>query len=1751
MAIKTEKNAASGSMVIDENRGRDDLRQNPKKRGTSKDVVASLDKRVAGVETSMAELKNQVEGLEGLGPDFESMREYFRVAFNTFSGDLKHEIHDLRDSFMGEIAKIREEFGEEVSTLHQTIEDLKLGRLMISCGRWNNTWKVSTWILRRYGGDVSMEISSELKEGLVQAKRSKGKPRDRKVNHEKGGGDKNAQPKVDHARKPPTRKDRSVKTNYKSGGCFICDGPHRARDCLKKTSLNGMSTHEDEDTSNGESMGSMRILNAIKAKTEVPKVIGKGLQYVEATINSVKVHALVDSGATHNFVAVDEAERLGINATKGSGTIKAVNSPAKPIHEVAKDARAKIGEWEGTIDLSVVLMDDFKVVLGLEFLDKVRAFPMPFANSLCILDGGKTCMVSMERDAKSGSKTLSAMQFKKGFNKSEHCYLAVTRLETDEGLSKVEVPKVIKRVLDEFKDVMPKELPKKLPPKREVDHTIELESGSKPPGKAPYQMPPPELEELRKQLKELIDAGYIRPSKAPYDLFDQLGNARYFTKLDLRSGYYQVRIAEGDEAKMTYVTRYGSYEFLVMPFGLTNAPVTFCTLMNKLFHLFLDKFVVVYLDDIVVYSHTLEEHVDEVEFLGHKIKDGGLMMDDAKIKAIQEWEPPTKVTELRSFLGLVNYYRRFIMGYSAIASPLTNLLKKNQAWIWNEECQAAFESLKKVVIKEPVLRLPDVTMPFELHTDALYFSIGGPRMEDDVETFVQTCLICQQDKIEQKRSGGLLEPLPTPKGPWEIVSMGFITCFLKSEGSGSIIVVVDRFSKYGTFIAAPPDVTADDMAKLFFKNVVKYWGVPHMIVSDRDPRFTGRFWTELFKIMGTDLNFSMSFHPQTDGQTERVNALLELYLRHYSPFELVTGRQPLTPNALAASYEGSSLAVYKTMKEWHEQADMAWASLDKATKRMKKKVHKGLIRRYEGPFSVIGRVGKVSYRVQLPPKLKIHPIFYVSFLKPYHRDKEDLERGVSKRAPTAVVTSYDREVEEILSDRTIRRRGVPSYKEYLIKWRDLPDSEASWEAEDLLWQFADKIKRYHEDGTTRTSRLSGILWKVEKGLGSPWNVLESVGRHRRRSNRRRVPNIVEPEIHTIEEVVSMADRTMEELLQAPTEGYGEAIVVPEILAENFEIKMNLLHLVQTNKFYGFERDNPHTHISNFKRMTLTLKYRDVPNDAIKLMLFPYSLEGAARIWYEKEPPNSILTWDDLVNKFVSQFFPPSKTTHLKNEISRFIQRFKETFGEAWERFKEMLRACLHYGFSELTKIDTFYNGLNEQDQDSLNAVQVITLATAKAVEKTCVICGGAHANYDCIATDSNQPSVCAATGRNLRRNLNNDMRSIIGSFFENQASNSGTLPSNIVPNPKGEMKVVTTRSGLAYEGPSIPTNSPIEKVVERDTEEITDKEQSNCQESTAHIQPSVVSISIPEPNVSKTQPKPNIPYPSRLNDQKLREKATNQMEKFFQIFHDFHFDISFADALLLMTKFASTIKSLLTNKDKLYELAKVPLNKNCSAMLLKKLLEKLRDPGKFFIPCDFPGIDVCHALADLGTSINLMPLSIWKKLSLPKLTPIWTTLELADRSITCQKGVAEDVFVKVEKFHIPTDFVVVDFKADPRVPLILGRSFLRTGRALIDVYGEEITLKVNDESVTFNLNQTMRYSSTYDDNYVNRVDVIDIACEEFVQDEPIVKSSSPTLTPFRESDFFLEDFEDFLNDESIPTGIKDSLYDPEGDILYL
>nr|GEU84186.1 reverse transcriptase domain-containing protein [Tanacetum cinerariifolium] len=335
------------------------------------------------------------------------------------------------------------------------------------------------------------------------------------------------------------------------------------------------------------------------------------------------------------------------------------------------------------------------------------------------------------------------------------------------------------------------------------------------------------------------------------------------------------------------------------------------------------------------------------------------------------------------------------------------------------------------------------------------------------------------------------------------------------------------------------------------------------------------------------------------------------------------------------------------------------------------------------------------------------------------------------------------------------------------------------------------------------------------------------------------------------EVLMADNQTMAELLEVPTEGYEDAIVIPEIAANNFELKHGLINLVQNKQFFRHDKEDPHAHIRYFNKITSTMRVPNVPSSSIKLMLFEFSLEGAARIWLEKEPPRSILTWDDLVTKFINQFFPPSKMTNLR----------------------------------------------------------------------------------------------------------------------------SGTLPSNTITNPKEDLKGITTRSGVAYQGPTIPTPSKVEK---QGTKVTKDQVQTPSSQSTAPVQPPVVQ--------SETQTPISEPIVAPV---------------------DMSFEISFMEALILMPKFASTLKALIRNKEKLSEMARTPMNEHCSAIILNKLPRKLGDPGKFLIPCEFPGMDECLALADLGASINLMLLSVCEGLSLPELTPTCMTLELTDGSVSKPIGIAK------------------------------------------------------------------------------------------------------------------------------------------------
>ncbi|KAL0434635.1 UNVERIFIED_CONTAM: Retrovirus-related Pol polyprotein from transposon.6 [Sesamum radiatum] len=378
----------------------------------------------------------------------------------------------------------------------------------------------------------------------------------------------------------------------------------------------------------------------------------KGLIFVDVKIHGKSIRAMIITGATHNYLASTELERLGLVLEKGVGL--------------------------------------------------VRPYVIP------ILVG------------RTGEKNLLAMQFKKGCKRSEPSYLYALRFDGIEEASGP-IPGIVKRLLKEFEDVMPDELLRKLPSKRAVDHKIELVPGTKPPATAPYRMSHSELVELRKQLKEMLESGIIKPAKSLYE-----ASVLFQKKVD---GSY-----DGDEAKRTVVTRYGAFEFLVMPFGLMNAPATFSTLINQVPHGFLDEFVVVYLDDIVIYSGTLAEHVEHLRQVLTRLRKHELYAKVSKCSFAQETISWGTLWERI----LANYYRRFANGYSEIARPMMDLLKKTETWNWTPQYQVSFDNLKRTMVIDHVLALPDMSKPFMVETDASDFALGSVLMQDGHPVFFES-----------------------------------------------------------------------------------------------------------------------------------------------------------------------------------------------------------------------------------------------------------------------------------------------------------------------------------------------------------------------------------------------------------------------------------------------------------------------------------------------------------------------------------------------------------------------------------------------------------------------------------------------------------------------------------------------------------------------------------------------------------------------------------------------------------------------------------------------------------------------------------------------------------------------------------------------------------------------------------------------------------------------------------------------------
>lgn len=952
-----------------------------------------------------------------------------------------------------------------------------------------------------------------------------------------------------------------------------------------------------------------------------------------------------------------------------------------------------------------------------------------------------------------------------------------------------------------------------LPAHSSYDHAIDLEPGCKPPWGPIYNLSEPEQRELRNYLEENLSKGFIQHSQSPSgapilfvkkkdgslrlcvdyrglnnvtkknryplplitSLLNQLRTATVFTKIDLRGAYNLVRIKAGDEWKTAFRTRYGLFEYLVMPFGLTNAPATFQHLMNNIFRDMLDVCVIIYLDDILVYSSSLSEHVQHVhsvlqrllqhrlyaklekcqfhspsiEFLGYVVAKSGVYMDPAKIKSIVSWPAPKSAHDIQIFLGFANFYRRFIKNYSQIAMPLTSLLKKDTKFVWSETANTAFQTLKSSFTTAPILAHADPSLPFVLETDASNFAIGAvlsqaspdatlhpvaffsrkmspaesnyeiydkellairmaleewrhhlegaqhkvliytdhknleyftttrhltqrqirwsqylsrfnfqivwrpgvtagkpdalsrrtdyapseegngdnlhnqqillkphhfkamashtpepslhtqirhsladdgfaqqiikqiqdasqtpsltlnpklqhfkfknnllwykhclyvpddtsikllilknrhdspaaghfgqnktlnlvkrnfwwPGMKDFINTYVSTCDICNRAKVPHHKPHGLLQPLPIPAQCWTSISMDFIVELPASNNFNSILVVVDRLTKMAHFIPCTSSISAPETANLFLSNVFRLHGMPKDIVSDRGPQFVSQFWKHFFKLMQVNINLSSAYHPQSDGQTERVNQVLEQYLRcfinyqqdnwvdllplaefsynnsvhsstgqtpffanygfhpEFEPTPIMDSQVPAAQNRGALLLQARNQLIqhlaeaqqsYKEYADRHRKThpdlqpgDKVWILKHNIkTKRPSNKLdHRRL-----GPFKVIKQVNPVAYELDLPETLKIHPVFHVSLLEP--SKPQSIPGRVLPPPPQIELEGQEEyEVTQILDSRFHHGQ-----LQYLVDWKGYGPSDQTWQTKDQVKNCADLVKAFH------------------------------------------------------------------------------------------------------------------------------------------------------------------------------------------------------------------------------------------------------------------------------------------------------------------------------------------------------------------------------------------------------------------------------------------------------------------------------------------------------------------------------------------------------------------------------------------------------------------------------------------------------------------------------------------------------------------
>ncbi|GJY63981.1 reverse transcriptase domain-containing protein [Tanacetum coccineum] len=915
------------------------------------------------------------------------------------------------------------------------------------------------------------------------------------------------------------------------------------------------------------------------------------------------------------------------------------------------------------------------------------------------------------------------------------------------------------RVVRNFPEVFPDDL-LGLPLVREIEFHIDLIPGASPVVRSPYRLAPLEMLELSNQLKELQEKGFIRPSHSPWgapvlfvkkkdgsirmcidyrelnkltiknryplpridDLFDQLQGACCFSKIDLRSGYHQLRVREEDIPKTAFRTRYGHFEFTVMPFGLTNAPAIFMDLMNRVCKPYLDKFVIVFIDDILIYSKSEEEHevhlktildllkkeklyakfskcefwLQEVQFLGHVVNRDGIHVDPSKVESVKNWKTPESSTEIRSFLGLAGYYRRFIENFSKIAKPLTLLTQKNKTYVWGDKQDEAFQILKEKLCNAPVLALPDGPDDFVVYCDAskqgfgcvlmqrgkviayasrqlkkheknytthdlelgavvfalkiwrhylygtksviytdhkslqyifdqkdlnmrqrrwikllsdyeceikyhpgkanmvvdalsrkerlkprrvramsitihsglktkileaqseaskdlkaptewlrglerhfeqrddgeIYFfdriwipSVGGvrklimdeahtsrysvhpgadkmyydlrdlywwPGMKRDIAEYVSRCLTCSKIKAEHQKPSGFLQQPEIPEWKWEKITMDFVTKLPKSSsGHDTIWVVVDRLTKSAHFLPIREDYKTEKLAKIYTNEIVARHGVPVSIISDRDGRFTSHLWQAFQEALGTRLDMSTAYHPQTDGQSERTIQTLEDMLRacvmdfggswdtHLPLIEFSYNNSyhtSIKSPVIWTEVGESQLIGPEIVQETTEKIVQIRERLKTARSRQKSYADKrrkplefqvgdrvllkvspwkGVVRfgkkgklapRYVGPFEIVECVGPVAYRLKLPQELScVHDTFHVSNLKKCLAEPDvqvpldEIEIDENLRFVEEPIEIVERDVKKL------KRRRIPLVK---VRWNSRQGAEYTWERED-------------------------------------------------------------------------------------------------------------------------------------------------------------------------------------------------------------------------------------------------------------------------------------------------------------------------------------------------------------------------------------------------------------------------------------------------------------------------------------------------------------------------------------------------------------------------------------------------------------------------------------------------------------------------------------------------------------------------------